>query len=320
MERLIKTIIMITMTFVVCYLSLIAQDTIIDTVYSIPELDGAISYNTQWGTYGIDTTYGGHSVGDWWSAISGGIAYGRMFLAYPLPDIPENYSLNSATMFVFQHFSVGNNEYWDYPIFNMETYDVEPPCLIEHIDYGTYLDPDDFNIPVLHPADTISTTSEQDWRSLEVTDWIIDDIENNRPFAQSRLRLSLDYDSDYMEELIMFLSGNTIEDKSYMIYEYIEDSNVHDDFPDQDQIKFCIYPNPISKNLKMGYFLKNQQNITIDLYNIKGQKLFNLFSGFGKQGRNEISLNIANLSNGIYLIKLDKSENKSLMKKILIQK
>ena len=318
MKKLIKKSITIAIIIVVSSLSLYAQNTIIDTVYSIPELDGGIFYVINNGIYMVDNTYGAFYVGDWWGAIQGSVEFGRGFLAYPLPDIPQNYSLNSATLFVFQNGSIGNDEEGIYPIFNLASGDVEPPCLIEHLDYGNYLDESDFSLPALHPADTISTTPEQDWRSLEVTDWVIDDIQNSRPYTQSRLRLSLNYDTDYLMDLLCFRSANSTEYKPFMIYEYIADSSADEDYPVVEQKKIYIYPNPVNGNSKIDYFLSKQQHITIDLYNIRGQKISNLFSGLCKSGRNEISLNIANLSNGIYFLKLEKNEYKSITKKIVI--
>ena len=306
---------------VVSSLSLFAQDTIIDTIYSIPELDGGIGYNTQWGSYGIDTTYGGHSVGDWYDSIDGGISFGRIFLAFLLPEIPENHSLNSATLYVYQYFSQANGEFGIYPIFNMETYDIEPPCLIEHIDFGAYLDQDDFNLPALHPADTISTTPEQGWRSLDVSDWVIDDIQNNRQFSQSRLCLSLDNDTDELGDGLGFVSGNGLQlEKPYIIYEFQEDNTTDNGNIDNSKCSIAIVPNPIRKDTHIYLILSMQQDIKIDLYNVKGQKVSNLFSGLVKKGRNQINVKIDNQNSGVYLIKLEKSESKSLIKKILIQK
>ena len=300
---------------------LFAQETIIDTVYSIPELDGGIGYVINNGIYMVDNSYGAFYVGDCWAAFQGSIEYCRGFLAYPLPDIPENYSLNSSTLFVYQYFSVGNNVYWDYPIFNLETGDVEPPCLIEHINYGYSLEAGDFNLPALHPADTISTTPEQDWRSLEITEWVIDDIENNRPYTQSRLRLSLDYDLDYWNDMLMFLSGNTIvEDKPYCVYEYINDSNVDENWIDSKLGILSVYPNPVNRDTKIKLSLSKKQQINIDLFNIKGQIISNLYSGLGNQGRNEISFNMANLSSGIYFLKFNCDNKKPMIKKIIVLK
>jgi len=42
----------------------LTADTIIDTTYSVAEMDGGIGYNTLWGTYGIGTI-GALIVGDW---------------------------------------------------------------------------------------------------------------------------------------------------------------------------------------------------------------------------------------------------------------
>ena len=299
---------------------LFAQETIIDTVYSIPELDGGIGYVINNGIYMVDNTYGGFYVGDWWGAIHGSVGYGRGFLAYPLPDIPGNYTLNCATLFVFQYFSVGNNEYWIYPIFNLETGDVEPPCLIEHINYGYSLDAGDFNLPALHPADTISTTPEQDWRSLEVTDWVEDDIENNRPYTQYRLRLSLDYDSDYLHDHLGFKSANASTEKPYMIYEYIQNNSIDDDIVTErltPGLEVNAFPNPISTNATFRLISKENTYVDLTIYNIKGQKIKSIFSGDLERKEKEFNFSSGDLPNGIYFVKAI-SNKQIATKKILI--
>ena len=297
---------------------LVAQETIVDTLYSIPELDGGIGYGTVDGIYGVDNSYGGFMVGDGFDGFEGQIEYYRGYLSFPLPNIPENYSLNSATLFVYQNSSVGNNVYWEYPVFNIGASEFEPPCLIEHIDYGNYLDAGDFNLPALHLADTISTIPEQGWRSLEIIDWVLDDLNNNRQYNQTRLRLSLDYDDDILSDKLQFRSANASWGKPYIVYSYRENSNIEDNQIIETNIFVLIYPNPINNNAKVEYYLANQQNVTVSLYNIKGQKVINLYSGTGNSGRNVINIDMSGISNGIYLLNLKSNNNILQSKKIIV--
>ena len=260
---------------------LVAQETIVDTLYSIPELDGGIGYVIDEDIYRVDNSYGGFYVGDTFGSISGSVEFARGYLCFPLPNIPENYSLNSATLFVYQYWSSANDEYWNYPIFNIGATEIEPPCLIEHIDYGNFLDAGDFNLPVLHPAYTISTTPEQDWRSLDIAEWIIDDIENNRNYNQTRLRLSLDYDDDNFTDALGFSSGNHPIYKPYIVYRlspnYSNDDNEIEDF----NYDLSNYPNPFIlsgtkrfSSATISFNLPDEVgNPRLEIYNVKGQRV-----------------------------------------------
>ena len=300
---------------------LVAQETIVDTLYSIPELDGGIGYVIDEDIYRVDNSYGGFYVGDTFGSISGSVEFARGYLCFPLPNIPENYSLNSAILFVYQYFSIGNDIEFANPIFNIGNEEINPPCLIEDIDYGNYLDAGDFNLPALHPADTISYTSEQDWRSLEITEWVLDDLNNDRQYNQTRLRLSLDYDDDHLMDAIGFLSGNTIaEEKPYIVYQYSHNNAIDEDSEVDKISDFIInlYPNPISNLARIDFNLPQQKNIDLELYNIKGQKVINLYSDTGNSGRNVINIDMSGISNGIYLLNLKSNNNILQSKKIIV--
>jgi len=75
-------------------------DTIIDTTYSVAEMDGGIGYNTLWGTYGVGTIAGYLVAGDWWDWFNGGNGFTRSFVSFPIPEPPEGYELDSAYIYI----------------------------------------------------------------------------------------------------------------------------------------------------------------------------------------------------------------------------
>ncbi len=81
---------------------LFAQDTIVDTLYSIPQLDGSIAYNTYYDTYASDTLYPNNAVGDWWSSIDGTVSYARAFFVFNLPSDIEGYSIINANDIIYK--------------------------------------------------------------------------------------------------------------------------------------------------------------------------------------------------------------------------
>ena len=321
---MLKTIILsfLILNSLICF----AQETIIDTLYGIPELDGGISYNIYWGTYGLDTTYGVYSTGDEYDNWDGGVIYSRMFLCFPLPDVPENYELGSAYIYIYQHYSEGNDAYWVYPIFTIGDETFEPPCLIEHIDYGNSLDVSDFNLTALHPADTISTTPEEGWRSTEVSDWIIDDLENGREYAQSRIRLSHNYDIISMSDAdeLGFRDSNLEDGKPYIVYEYIEESSVQNEELQITNYELSNYPNPFNPATEIRYQLSDiseKDNVSIEIFNIKGKRIKTLnvtLSGVEGSIIWDGTDNHQNqVSSGVYLYRLV-SDDKVLMSNKMI--
>ena len=74
-----KTAITIILMLIASSSTLLSQDTIIDTVFSIPWLDGGITYSPGLGMYGLSTIYGNEIVGDYYSAILWGYFFNRAF-------------------------------------------------------------------------------------------------------------------------------------------------------------------------------------------------------------------------------------------------
>ena len=68
-----------------------SQNTIIDTVHSIPYLDGEITYSPELEYYGIDTDYGNFPVVDNYHNIHCNYFFNRGFISFDLPAIPERY-------------------------------------------------------------------------------------------------------------------------------------------------------------------------------------------------------------------------------------
>lgn len=76
----------------------------------------------------------------------------------------------------------------------------------------------------------------------------------------------------------------------------------------ENEIAFSIYPNPVEDILYFKY--KNSTIQTVQLYNVLGKLV--------KQFSNAQSLDVSNLSTGVYFIKLQ-AEKQEIIKKIIIQ-
>lgn len=69
---------------------------------------------------------------------------------------------------------------------------------------------------------------------------------------------------------------------------------------------YSIYPNPVSENTTISYFLPEKTNVTFELYNAVGQKVAAIDKGTQDAGHYEFNFNMKqlNLENGIYIMQL----------------
>lgn len=68
--------------------------------------------------------------------------------------------------------------------------------------------------------------------------------------------------------------------------------------------KFSVYPNPSNDFLNISLNLKNPEKLKINLYDISGRMVRNLFKGKISKGENLLKFNIKDLSSGIYFIEI----------------
>ena len=315
---------------------LTAQETMIDTVYSIAYLDGDITHSPGLGFFGIGANSSYGLAGDYYSPYLWDYFFNRSFFAFELPVIPEGYSLTSTYIYIYQFLSYGNDVSGVYPIFNMQTGTIEPPCYIEHLDYGYTLDETDFFLSPLQFIGIISDTPDYGWRTIEVTEFVLDDIENARPFTQYRLRLAIDMDEDqYLDALGFKTSDTSMNLEPYITYIIEENSNISNEQLPENQIYLTNYPNPFNPettisfttehtSLRQGYAGQaesTEKNIEIIIYNIKGQKIkkYSIFNGQSSivwDGRDN---NGKEVTSGLYLCGLRVGKQMFTRKMLLLR-
>ena len=65
-----------------------------------------------------------------------------------------------------------------------------------------------------------------------------------------------------------------------------------------------VYPNPFSGEAKVTFYLLNQENVVLDLYNSTGQLVRSIDKGSFPAGDQECTLDAGNLTTGIYMLKM----------------
>jgi len=84
------------------------------------------------------------------------------------------------------------------------------------------------------------------------------------------------------------------------------------------------WPNPFSAELKIGFDLHTKGPVSIDVYNLRGQKLKSLVSGELPIGKHQIAWDGRDshgkqVASGIYIIKLKQDQASAVSKVILLK-
>ena len=98
---------------------------------------------------------------------------------------------------------------------------------------------------------------------------------------------------------------NTVSD----VYDYSENNN----------FTLLVFPNPFVSTTEINYYLIENQNVTLDIFNINGVLVKSLVNEFQSKGNQHILLNDSEMPSGIYLLTL-KTNSNSVVKKLFINK
>lgn len=100
----------------------------------------------------------------------------RGFVSFNIDEIPQGAQIKEAKLRLYQVRVVGN------PYTNLGK------LFIDHLTYGDALDANDYSIPALVSSFTsLSTKESPEWKEVDVTFFVKDDIENARSRTQFRL-------------------------------------------------------------------------------------------------------------------------------------
>jgi len=79
------------------------------------------------------------------------------------------------------------------------------------------------------------------------------------------------------------------------------------------------YPNPFNPETTIGYSLPERSNVTIEIFNIKGQKMLKIIKAQESAGNHEITIKADSWASGTYFYRVS-TENFSSTKKMLLLK
>jgi hypothetical protein len=310
------------------------SDTIIDSVYSDPILDGYIMFSQNAQAYSVNNWMYDMGAGDYGFAIidPDPNSYVRSYISFYLPEVPDEYHIDSIYVRIYQYDSGGYDasigEYTDFPVWDVAVGDTIK-CIMSHIDYGNELDIGDWEkgdvgnaFTYQNNIGTITENGEEGYRYLDVTSSVIQDYELNRDKTQYRIAFQIDTDWDYESDFVAFLTGSTqsVWARPQVFIRFTDEVNSieNDEIALGQSHNFEIYPNPVNNILGVSLSRKDVFIKKLEIFNIKGQKVKS-FNDSNIINNNRISINISKMPSGLYLMKLitDKEET---VKKFLIMR
>ena len=305
-----------------------------DTLYSDYNLDGGIAYQYELNNYLIHQGTGNAgSVGDGYNIYLFNWQYSRGYYTFSLDEIPYDsagFDLISATFQLFQYFSTGNNENGVYPIWDIPGGDTNY-CYLDHVDYGNSLDVSDWTAgdidsnQTLYPLYTIvTTTPDTGFRNIDVTELVLDDINNFRDKSQFRIYFPIGTDYDQWWDGVGFsgIPYPLMYRRPKLIIEHqtlsIDDDNNQNSEPEYFYIENA-YPNPFNSSITIEYQINKSDEYQLLVYDIKGRTINILRSKFHSHGLYKAqwigkTQSGSDAPNGIYFIKLMGRDNNKIFK------
>ena len=87
-----------------------------------------------------------------------------------------------------------------------------------------------------------------------------------------------------------------------------------------EQLSFIsISPNPVKNSASISYTLPKSGNISLEIYNIKGQLIETLVTGHQEAGKHSVIWDADNISSGIYFYRIQTGDFSKTKKCILMK-
>ena len=306
----------------------LAAETVIDTIYAIGSLTGTLIFSQA----NQSISFNDYTLiaGDIGEALvtpppSDPNSIERGFISFELPNITQGYTLYSAYIRLYQINSFGNSIYEQFPIWDVVGGDTMY-CIMDHIDYGDYIDPGDWTAGDLEDPGTLSSnigvisdSGIEGHRYLNITPYVQYDYDNNRNKTQYRIRFPVETDWDSLSDYIDFYQGSYpwIGNPGLILYftqiNSVDENNLF-------EYNINIFPNPFINSTIISYNARQGQVKEVGVYNLKGQLLkklilYNSNLNFHAEwdGKDESG---HDMSNGIYLIRIV-SKDVNVIRKVM---
>lgn len=131
-------------------------------------------------------------------------------------------------------------------------------------------------------------SSESEWKTVTITNI-------TSSYFVENFRYKIQFDGE---------DGNNI---------YIDDINLYPESwlnnPENSiENSISVYPNPTQTVSTINYFSVSNDEVNIELYNIVGEQVMNIFNGTVNTGNNQFEISMADLPKGVYVVKITDSK------------
>jgi len=305
--------------------SIVESDTV---VYSNPDLDGIVEgdvfeSNNHWTV----TDWEPLICGDFEDDMSVGVAY-RSYLSFDISFSDNSEIITEARLIVYQSYSIGNFVEGHYPILKLDgdtTY-----CTVSHICIGDSLRPQHWtagdegdSLTLDSDIGYISTTSEIGFRALDITQQVKNDIDNDRKYSQYRLAFPIRSDMDNKPDHLKFYSSDS-ENQHYWprLEIHYQTSEIYKEPIIETPTEFCLlpnYPNPFNAITTIRYEIPESSPVILSIYDINGRLIKILENTLRQPGKYSIVWDAANVSSGVYLIRIQAGSFQKVRKCLLMK-
>nr|MBC8416116.1 T9SS type A sorting domain-containing protein [Candidatus Cloacimonadota bacterium] len=153
-----------------------------------------------------------------------------------------------------------------------------------------------------------SDNAVYEYKTMDVTEYVMDDYNNNRDKTQYRIRFWINTDWDDWWDVLTFISGNWTENRPYIRLVFSNVGVIEENLSSNNFLN--TYPNPFNSEVNIEYSMDCSKN-NLEIYNIKGQKVY---SQMNLPVSGSLVWKCEDHKSGIYIVKISNSKQKYVKK------
>jgi len=154
-----------------------------------------------------------------------------------------------------------------------------------------------------------SCTSLNSWKNTN-------GLTNSTTFSNASISM-MDYGSNGMPKIVVI--GGSSHTVFYNVNNTVNSTNLQNAInaallatgvnePNSTVTSLNVFPNPSASAAEIQFNLVKSSDVAIELFNLEGQMLQNVFSGKLSAGENKVKLNLSTYPAGMYLIKFSEGD------------
>ncbi|NIR63148.1 MAG: T9SS type A sorting domain-containing protein, partial [candidate division Zixibacteria bacterium] len=148
----------------------------------------------------------------------------------------------------------------------------------------------------------ISDNAVIEYKTMDVTRYMKEDIANGRNYNQYRMRFTIDTDFDGLADGLLMVSGNAqAHPRPFVAIQYDDTTSIKpiSNVPMGFQLK-QNYPNPFNPVTTIAYTLPKAGKVQLIIFDLTGREIQTLVSSVQPAGSYQVQFDGSGLSSGVY--------------------